>query len=164
MNKRIRSFNNHIYSVECQKEVARLPIAKKLHDAFFSFDTNFKTIEGINEFLKEKTGFANNTMSAASLGLEEEYQFILDNIDTIDLDAYTNDFEDITTEARKIIREKNTTYWSNEDSKSLDEVEELLEHINSYSAKVRFALYRSPDNNYKFNESMFSSYEARLRS
>ena len=163
MSKRVKSFNNHLYAVECEQEQAKAPTAKKLHDALYSFDTPFKTISGVEEYLKEKTGWSNPTMSASSLGLEEEYQFIIDNIDTINVDSFTDDFEDITTEAREIIREKNTVYWTKEDSQTLEEVRELLEKINSYSHRVKSCLYQTPNGSYSFSESMFSNYNARMR-
>ena len=163
MSKRVKSFNNHMYAVECEQEIAKGSTAKKLHDALYSFETPFKTISGINEYLKEKTGWSNPTMSASSLGLEEKYQFIIDNIDSINIDSFTDDFEDITTEAREIIREKNTVYWTKEDSKTLEEVRELLEKINSYSHRVKTSLYQTPTGSYSFSEQRFSNYNARMR-
>ena len=104
MSKRVKSFNNHLYAVECEQEQAKGSTAKKLHDALYSFDTPFKTISGIEEYLKEKTGWSNATMSASSLGLEQEYQFIVDNIDNINIDSFTDDFQDITTESTRYFK------------------------------------------------------------
>ena len=109
-----------------------------------------KTLEEINVFLTEKTGFVNVQMSAEAMGLNEQYNIVSKYLDVIDLNHYDDDFN-ITQEYKDILKEQFTTYWNDADVKLFNKIEKVLKQLNDFGIPMT-CFYNDNQGKLLFNE------------
>ena len=129
MKKRVRHVNRAEANKEIQVAHDNRKVAKQLSEAMVSF-AGMKTLEEIDIYLNEKTGFVNTQLSAEAMGLGEQYQLVSKYLGSVDLKIYDKNWV-VKQSYKDKMFEKYTTYYSDEDIKLFDEVEKVLEKLNA---------------------------------
>ena len=93
--RRLRSFNDANFKKEIALIKGELPNAIKLAKSLVAF-AGCNTLEEINDYLNEKTGFLNAGMSASAMGLEVQYFIVTSYINKIDFSNYNKNLTDIS--------------------------------------------------------------------
>ena len=93
--KKVKHFNSSKYNEQFEAAFENRIVAKELKKALKSFP-DCEGMEQIEKFLIEKTGFVNVQMSAAAMGLENEYKSVTDYLGIIDLSKYKENFTKLT--------------------------------------------------------------------
>ena len=154
MKKRIRNVATPQINKEIQALLDMREPAKLLKVAMQSFP-DLKSLDEINIYLKEKTGFENITMASDSLNLKAQYTIISRYIDLIDFSKYDDDLVHITPEARAEIQENNTRYWSEEEVKEFVTIEKMLDKLNKMNIPLG-SIRSDHRGKFSFNEKHWS--------
>jgi len=149
MNKRIQNFNNHLFEVECEEARKEITKAHKLKLGLEMFKGG--TLDEINSFLNEKTGWSNPTMSASAEGLEDEYNFVINNIGEVDFRNYNEDVTDLSFDYILKLREKHTTYHSEDETELLEKMDVVMEKLNALSPQIRSSIWQSREQEFGFD-------------
>jgi hypothetical protein len=126
---------------------------------FILSSLNFKSLEEFECYVLSKTGFKNIQMSATAMGLDNEYNTILKNIDTIggkitETDVVNKDF---TKDFIQMITDKHTEYLNERDIKIAKAFKKMIEDYNKLDLKVEERQHITFDNygNLVFNPFSF---------
>ena len=149
MNKRIQNFNNHLFEVECEEARKEITKAHKLKLGLEMFKGG--TLDEINSFLNEKTGWSNPTMSASAEGLESEYNFVINNIGEVDFRNYNEDVTDLSFDYILELREKHTNYYSEDDTDILEEMDVVIKKLNLLSPSLRSSIWQDRTHQFHFD-------------
>ena len=137
IRKKVKHFNQAKYTTELAAAFENRNEAKELHEALKSFP-NCEGMEQVEKFLTDKTGFVNVQMSAAAMGLENEYNTVVKHLGKIDLNIYEADYTKLTAAYIDNLREQHTIYWSDAEAKIIDKVNKSLKTINEMNIKAGF--------------------------
>jgi len=149
MDKRIQNFNAHLFEVACEEARQTLPKAKQLKLGLNLFKGG--TLDEINTYLNEKTGWSNPTMSASAEGLEDEYNFVINNIGAVDYNDYNDDLTDLSFDYILKLREKHTTYHSEDETELLEKMDVVMEKLNALSPQIRSSIWQSREQEFGFD-------------
>ena len=156
--QRIKSFNEPAYRNDLNQGTKDAADAKTL-DRCIKALNGLNSLELIEEFLTTETGFKNVRMSADSLELLEEYETFKKLSGTIDLWDFNKDFSDYTPEYKNLLREKNTIYWSKEETKIIANTTSLLDKINKLPQILRLSILENTrSKEYTFSDNKYSMY------
>ena len=129
MSKRVKYIN----TAEANKRIGEAHDYRKVvpafRDALKTFE-GLKTLEEIDEHLKEKTGFVNVELSATAMGVEAEYKLVSKYLGKINLKNYDKNGL-VTQKYKDKCFLDCTVYHTDEDIKFFDEVEKVLEKLNA---------------------------------
>ena len=148
--QKLKYFNQPDFNEAIRIANLELPIAKRLSDALHKFKC--ESLEEAEEYLTQKTGFVNHRMSASAMGLEDEYNSIVESYGTIDFRNYKKDFSTITQSYEDEIKELYCTYWSKEDASFIEKANKLVVQLNELGI-ARYCMYSNQANELKFNTS-----------
>ena len=148
--QKLKHFNQSDFNEAIRIANLELPIAKRLSDALHKFKC--ESLEEAEEYLTQKTGFVNHRMSASAMGLEDEYNSIVESYGTIDFRNYKKDFSTITQSYEDEIKELYCTYWSKEDASFIEKANKLVVQLNELGI-ARYCMYSNQVNELKFNTS-----------
>ena len=176
MSKRIKNFNETAYNKEIVEYGAKLKTANDIKKAVTKIAENVgieidykmakeDLMPTIGNLLNEKTGWKNPVMSAEAMDVKEELRFLANNQEVIKWSDFNADLTEIKPSVKDKIVRKHTTYWSEEMSKSLTDLNKLIADLN----KLDSTLLKSVDVDkvkgiVSFNEHQFSYfYDERQR-
>ena len=157
MKQRIKNFNTHGYQAKLREGTETSSKAKALSGAINAFN-GLEDLTIINKFISDKTGFANLKMGADSLNLLEEYKTFKSLEGTIILSNYNEDLTDWSANYKEELREFFTTYWSDQDSKDIDDVTKILDKLNEKSLFLRYSIFKDRNNLMTFSDSQYWMY------
>lgn len=116
---------------ELQRELTELNKLLLLHkeNEFILSSLNFKSVEEMENYVLEKTGFKNIQMATTALGYDEDYNTILKNIEAIGDKFNGNDLINgkFSDEFIQSITDKHTTYLSDRDIKIGNAFKKMIE-------------------------------------
>ena len=161
MKKRVRHVNRAEANKEIQVAHDNRKVAKQLSEAMVSF-AGMKTLEEIDIYLNEKTGFVNTQLSAEAMGLGEQYQLVSKYLGSVDLKIYDKNWV-VKQSYKDKMFEKYTTYYSNEDLKLFEGVEKALATLNSFNLP-NGCLWANHKGEVNFNEKRFTTARQLSRS
>ena len=153
--RRLRSFNDANFKKQIALIKGELPNAKKLKKGLVAFAW-CNTLEEINDYLNEKTGFLNAGMSASAMGLDMQYFIVTSYIDKIDFSLYNKSLTDVDSEVVAKIKEENTTYYSEEDTKTLLKAEKVTKALNELPVGLRQSIFLNSYKEFVFDERKFN--------
>jgi len=153
--RRLRSFNDANFKKQIALIKGELPNAKKLKKGLVAF-AGCNTLEEINDYLNEKTGFLNAGMSASAMGLDMQYFIVTSYIDKIDFSLYNKSLTDVDSEVVAKIKEENTTYYSEEDTKTLLKAEKVTKALNELPVGLRQSIFLNSYKEFVFDERKFN--------
>jgi len=134
MKKRVKYVNRAEANKQIQVAHEFRRVIPAFREALKSFE-GLKTIEEIDAFLNDKTGFVNVELSATAMGLEAEYGLMKQYLGKINLKNY--DANGLVTQKYK---DKcfldYTQYYSDEDVELFEAVEKALEKLNALELPV----------------------------
>lgn len=162
MGQKIKSFNEHLFNVECSELLKKVKEVRIYNDALSEFE-GMKNLEQINEYLQEKTKWTNHLMSASTMGLEKEYEIIQTLEGKINIDDYTPDLTDLTPECKTRIKEKHIKYWTEAEVKQISEAEAAIEKVNKLPIGIRAAISTNRSNQFIFNSTYWNNYTRTLK-
>lgn len=157
MKQRIKNFNTHGFNAKLREGTETSSKAKALSGAINAFN-GLEDLTIINKFISDKTGFANLKMGADSLNLLEEYTTFKTLEGTINLSNYNEDLTDWSANYKEELREFFTTYWSDQDSKDIDDVTKILDKLNEKSLFLRYSIFKDRNNLMTFSDSQYWMY------
>jgi len=153
--RRIRSFNDANFKKQIAEIKGELPNAVKLKKNLTAF-AGCNTLEEINDYLNEKTGFLNAGMSASAMSLEVQYFIVTSYIDKIDFSLYNKSLTDVATEVVERIREENTTYYNEEETQMLVKAEKITKTLNELPVGLRQSVFLNSYKEFVFDERKFN--------
>ena len=129
MNKRVKHVDRDLANKLIQEAHNYRKVVPQYREALKSFN-GLRSIEKIDAWLNEQTNFVNTKLSATAMGLEKEYDLVSKYLGKIVLKNY--DKNGLVTEKFKDKCFLDCTiYYSDEDVKLFDEVEDILEKLNA---------------------------------
>ena len=149
--RRTRSFNDANFKKQIAEIKGELPNAVKLKKNLTAF-AGCNTLEEINDYLNEKTGFLNAGMSASAMALEVQYFIVTSYIDKIDFSLYNKSLTDVATEVVERIREENTIYYNEEETKTLLKAEKVTKALNELPVGLRQSVFLNSYKEFVFDE------------
>jgi len=161
MKKRIKNYNAREFNQAVIKALTEKDIAKKLKESLVAF-AGYETIEQIENYLNEKTGFVNTTLSASAMGFDSQYNYIIKYFDIINLSHFTEDFTDLSDERKAELKEDFTTYWNETDAKIIEKTLKLVKQFNDMDKSIRQAIVRNRELELVFSEQGYSNSIAML--
>ena len=110
MNKEVH-FHKENYQIEIDKLQSEIDNYKKCSQALekITGSNELKTIEYVNQFICALSGFPSVQKSAELLNLENEYNFLKDNLQNV-----KSDKSDISKKELELLKEKHTTRLTDE--------------------------------------------------
>lgn len=153
--RRIRSFNDANFKKQIAEIKGELPNAVKLKKNLTAF-AGCNTLEEINDYLNEKTGFLNAGMSASAMGLDMQYFIVTSYINKIDFSLYNKSLTDVATEVVERIREENTTYYNEEETKLFNKIEKITKSLNEMPVTLRQSVFLNSYKEFVFDERKFN--------
>ena len=153
--RRLRSFNDANFRKQVALIKGELPNAMKLKKGLVAF-AGCNNLDEINEYLNGKTGFLNATMSASAMGLDMQYFIVTSYIDKIDFSLYNKSLTDVDSEVVAKIKEENTTYYSEEDTKTLLKAEKVTKALNELPVGLRQSIFLNSYKEFVFDERKFN--------
>ena len=152
---RIKKYHQQNHKVALQdltKNKKSVILLRKLYSEVFGIEDH--TIQALDTYLRDKSGFANAQLSADTLDLKKEYNLVLELSDTINLNNYNQKGEP-TKEVLKALEDEFTVYYTNDEIKLLDEVNEVVKAMNSISKYDAQAIrFNTLDSKFVFIEQM----------
>ena len=160
--QKIKNFNEMGYNKAVTKALENKDNAKKLKESLVAF-AGYNTIEEIENYLNEKTGFVNSQLSSSAMGVESQYKHIVKHFDGINLDDFTKDFTDISIEKKAELRETFTSYWSKEDTLLIEKIQKLCKSFNAMDISIRQSIVLNRNLEFIFTEQGYSNNLAMKR-
>ena len=157
MQKRIKSFNRLGYNAKLQEGVNTSLNAIALQDSITAFN-GLNELELINDYLVKETNFKNLKMASDSLNLLDQYQTFKKLEGTINLSNYNEDLSDWSSKHKAELEQFFTVYWSDDQTKIINELEEILDQINKMSPLLRYSIFKNRENNFTFSDVQYSSH------
>lgn len=150
MARRVKHFNNHSFD----KDLRNLEIKMAAYNSYIYNCSQIKegasSLDEVEKYLNQKTGFVNPRMSADAMGVLEPYTKAVElenNFMGIDMSALE---ESTTKSGRKIykirtdyidlLKDRHTTYYTSEQSKSIDALEKAIKSLNQLETPFKSAL------------------------
>ena len=156
MNKRrLRSFDDANFKKQVEAIKKELPNAMKLKKSLVAF-AGCNNLDEINEYLNGKTGFLNPTMSASAMGLDMQYFIVTSYIDKIDFSLYNKSLTDVAPDVIKRLREENSTYYSEEETKLFNKIEKITKSLNEMPVTLRQSVFLDNYKEFVFDERKFN--------
>jgi len=162
MEKRIKHYNANGFNKAVIEALTEKDNAKKLKESLVAF-AGYETIEQIEGYLNEKTGFINTTLSATAMGLDLQYNHIIKYFDVIDLAHFTEDFTDLSDERKAELKEDFTIYWNDTDAKIIEKTLKLVKQFNEMDLSVRQSIVQNRNLEFIFTEQGYSNNLAMKR-
>ena len=160
--QKIKNYNEAAYNTAVRKALENRQNAKELSESLVAF-AGYNTIEEIENYLNEKTGFVNSQLSANAMGLESQYNTICTYFDVINLDDFNLDFTDINIEKKAELRETFTSYWSKEDTLLIEKIQKLCKSFNAMDISIRQSIVLNRNLEFIFTEQGYSNNLAMKR-
>ena len=157
MQKRIKSFNRLGYNAKLQEGINTSSKAIALKEAITSFN-GLNELELINDYLLKETNFKNLKMASDSLNLLDQYQTFKKLEGTVNLSNYNEDFSDWNSKYKEELEQYFTVYWSDEQTKIINDLENKLDQINKMSPLLRYSIFKNRENNFTFSDVQYSSH------
>ena len=95
-------------------------------------------------------------MSASAMGLDMQYFIVTSYIDKIDFSLYNKSLTDVDSEVVAKIKEENTTYYSEEDTKTLLKAEKVTKALNELPVGLRQSIFLNSYKEFVFDERKFN--------
>ena len=156
MKRRIKHYNANGFQKAVTEALTEKDNAKKLKESLVAF-AGYETIEQIENYLNEKTGFVNTTLSASEMGLDTQYAHIIKYFDVIDLAHFTEDFNDVSDERKAELKEDFTIYWNDTDAKIIEKTLKLVKQFNEMDVSVRQSIVQNRNLEFVFTEQGYSN-------
>ena len=156
MKKRIKHYNANGFQKAVTEALTEKDNAKKLKESLVAF-AGYETIEQIENYLNEKTGFVNTTLSASAMGLDAQYNHIIKYFDIINLAHFTEDFNDVSDERKAELKEDFTIYWNDTDAKIIEKTLKLVKQFNEMDLSVRQSIVQNRNLEFVFTEQGYSN-------
>ena len=135
----------------------RISIAKEVKEALIKF--NCDNLEEVQKYLYKTTGFDNYIFSADALNMRDEYIILSIYFDKIDFTDYNEDCTDLIPQFEPNLKELHSTYWSNEDTQTIDEIQSNINTLNQYG--VGQSISQNRDGSLHFNEIKWDNFRPR---
>ena len=135
----------------------RISIAKEVKEALIKF--NCDNLEEVKKYLYKTTGFDNYIFSADALNMRDEYIILSIYFDKIDFTDYNEDCTDLIPQFEPNLKELHSTYWSNEDTQTIDEIQSNINTLNQYG--VGQSISQNRDGSLHFNEIKWDNFRPR---
>lgn len=136
MKNRVIKYQNQ---ADLQRELTELNNLLLLHNEneFILSSLNFKSVEDMEVYVLEKTGFKNVQMAMTALGYDEDYNTILKNTESIGDKFNGNDLTGgkFTEDFIQSITDKHTTYLSDKDIKIGKTFKKMIEDFRKLELK-----------------------------
>jgi hypothetical protein len=161
MEKRIKHYNANGFQKAVTEALTEKDNAKKLKESLIAF-AGYETIEQIENYLNEKTGFVNTTLSASAMGLDAQYNHIIKYFNVIDLAHFTEDFTDLSDERKAELKEDFTIYWNETDANIIEKTLKLVKQFNEMDLSVRQSIVQNRNLEFVFTEQGYSNSVAML--
>ena len=161
MEKRIKHYNANGFNKAVIEALTEKDNAKKLKESLVAF-AGYETIEQIENYLNDTTGFINTTLSATAMGLDLQYNHIIKYFDVIDLAHFTEDFTDLSDELKAELKEDFTIYWNDTDAKIIEKTLKLCKSFNEMDLSVRQSIVQNRNLEFVFTEQGYSNSVAML--
>ena len=162
MKKRIKHYNANGFQKAVTEALTEKDNAKKLKESLVAF-AGYETIEQIEDYLNEKTGFVNTMLSASAMGLDAQYNHIIKYFNVIDLAHFTEDFNDVSDERKAELKENFTIYWNDTDAKIIEKTLKLVKQFNEMDVSVRQSIVQNRNLEFIFTEQGYSNNLAMKR-
>ena len=156
MKKRIKHYNANGFQKAVTEALTAKNNAKKLKESLVAF-AGYETIEQIEDYLNDKTGFVNTMLSASAMGLDAQYNHIIKYFNVIDLAHFTEDFTDLSDELKAELKEDFTIYWNDTDAKIIEKTLKLVKQFNEMDKSVRQAIVQNRNLEFVFTEQGYSN-------
>lgn len=160
--KRIKNYNETGYNKAVSNALENKKDAKELKESLVAF-AGYNTIEEIENYLNEKTGFVNTSLSATAMGMSSQYEHIVKHFDTIDLEHFTEDFIGLTEDYKAELKESFTSYWSKEHTAIIENTLKIIKQFNDMPLAVRQSIAQNRNLDLMFSEQGFSNSLAMSR-
>ena len=158
MSKRkLKFFNSSTFNEELRQAKERISIAKEVKEALIKF--NCDNLEEVQKYLYKTTGFDNYIFSADALNMRDEYIVLSIYFDKIDFTDYNEDCTDLIPQFEPNLKELHSTYWSNEDTQTIDEIQSNINTLNQYG--VGQSISQNRDGSLHFNEIKWGNFRPR---
>ena len=154
--KRIKHYNANGFQKAVTEVLTEKENARVLKESLVAF-AGYETIEQIENYLNEKTGFVNTTLSASAMGLDAQYNHIIKYFNVIDLAHFTEDFTDLSDELKAELKEDFTIYWNDTDAKIIEKTLKLVKQFNEMDKSVRQAIVQNRNLEFVFTEQGYSN-------
>jgi translation elongation factor EF-G len=163
----VLNFNQVGFETELQTKKTQIEIYNKLLNCIESITSirELKSLDEIDTFIKEKTGFANVQMSASLLAIEAEYKYIAENVNKLDLSdfliANNKSSIELKTDVVEALKEKYTTYLTADKEaiyKKLNSAIKLLNELHPYVFRCVSQDYKG---SYSINKLMLHNLDLR---
>tara|TARA_R110002124_G_scaffold235507_2_gene400804 strand:+ start:657 stop:1145 length:489 start_codon:yes stop_codon:yes gene_type:complete len=136
--KRVQSIAKQKIAVEIEDLKKIVPLVVELQDLLLQLEA--ESIEDFENNVNALTQFTNPMVSASAFNLDSQYKRLLQLQKLIDNRLRSEDLtasKELKTELIKAIKEKYTTYYSNEDLKLKKTLEEIMVKYNSLNQEQR---------------------------
>ena len=158
MSKRkLKFFNSSTFNEELRQAKERISIAKEVKEALIKF--NCDNLEEVQKYLYKTTGFDNYIFSADALNMRDEYIILSIYFDKIDFTDYNEDCTDLIPQFEPNLKELHSTYWSIEDTQTIDEIQSNINTLNQYG--VGQSISQNRDGSLHFNEIKWDNFRPR---
>ena len=154
--KRIKHYNANGFQKAVTEALTEKDNAKKLKESLVAF-AGYETIEQIEDYLNDKTGFVNTMLSASAMGLDAQYNHIIKYFDIINLAHFTEDFNDVSDERKAELKEDFTIYWNDTDAKIIEKTLKLVKQFNEMDISVRQSIVQNRNLEFVFTEQGYSN-------
>ena len=156
MKRRIKHYNANGFQKAVTEALTAKNNAKKLKESLVAF-AGYETIEQIEDYLNDKTGFVNTMLSASAMGLDAQYNHIIKYFNVIDLAHFTEDFTDLSDELKAELKEDFTIYWNDTDAKIIEKTLKLVKQFNEMDISVRQSIVQNRNLEFVFTEQGYSN-------
>jgi len=129
-NRQIKHFREHNFQTEQKKyqsQKAKVFILKALYTDSFKIADH--TIETLEKMLIKKTGIINPSMAANSINMLKEYNLVCEIAQDLQLENY-DDKGDLTKVFTATLRDKYTTYYTQEELDNLAAIQVAVDALN----------------------------------
>jgi phosphoglycolate phosphatase-like HAD superfamily hydrolase len=160
MSKRVKYINTG----EANKRIGEAHDYRKVVPAFREAIKSFegmKTIDEIDTFLNDKTGFKNTSLSATAMGLEDQYKLVSKYLGKINLKNYDKNGL-VTQKYKDKCFLDCTVYHTDEDVALFDKVEKVLDKLNALELPLG-CVFNNHNGEFLFNEQRFNTARQLLR-
>jgi hypothetical protein len=162
--KNIKTFKKHPYQVavrQLEKQKSEVILLHQMYDVHFGIEVH--TIDTLNTWLKEKTGFDNPVMSADSLGKKTAYDTIIMMSSSVKLDKFNSDGT-IKKSVLKDLKESFTTYYTDDEYRYLQKVLKVVDAMNTIHKYDGMSInFSTLEDKFTYRKDVANSYKAFAR-